>query len=265
MEDGKTPRFSPSFPFPIYHFSFRPAFFIGLLVRHATVTSVRRATPTTRIVRVRPEGEATPFAYRPGQAAEIAPESAGGLTTYSIASAPEDTGADGQIEFLVKVDAHGRWGDHCYPALGRGQRIRLKGPVGRFVFPARPSDDRFLFIAGGTGIAPLRAMIRHGRARGYGRFHLLYSARTPHDFAYRHELCGMARRGELELTLTATRDFSDTWKGERGRITSAQLAALLDDPATLCFVCGPAAMVDDVPRMLRELGVDRTRIRIEEG
>jgi ferredoxin-NADP reductase len=228
---------------------------------HATVTSVRRATPSTRIVRVRPEGAS--FAYRPGQAAEIAPEAAGGLTAYSIASAPEDTAADGRIEFLVKVDAQGRWGDH-YSALARGHRIRLKGPVGRFVFPARPADDRFLFIAGGTGIAPLRAMIRHGRARGHGPFRLLYSARTPHDFAYRHELCGMARRRELELTLTATRDFSDRWKGERGRITSVQLAALLDDPATLCFVCGPAAMVDDVPRMLRELGVDRSRIRIEE-
>jgi ferredoxin-NADP reductase len=107
-------------------------------------------------------------------------------------------------------------------------------------------------------------MIRHGRAKGQGRLRLLYSARTPLDFAYRRELCGMARRGEIDLTLTATRDVTDKWKGERGRITRAQLAALLDDPETLCFVCGPAPMVDDVPRMLQDLGVDRSRISVEE-
>jgi glycosyltransferase involved in cell wall biosynthesis len=44
----------------------------------------------------------------------------------------------------------------------------------------------------------------------------------------------------------------------------AALSSLIDDPATLCFVCGPAAMVDDVPRMLGELGIDRSRIRVEE-
>ena len=74
----------------------------------------------------------------------------------------------------------------------------------------------------------------------------------------------MARRGEIELLLTATRDVPTSWRGGRGRISKAQLAGLVDDPATLCFVCGPASMVDEVPRMLRELGIDKARIRIEE-
>ena len=74
----------------------------------------------------------------------------------------------------------------------------------------------------------------------------------------------MARRREIELTLTATRDVPAGWRGERGRIVASQLEALLDDPDTLCFVCGPTAMVDDVPRMLRALGVDDGRIRVEE-
>jgi len=107
-------------------------------------------------------------------------------------------------------------------------------------------------------------MIRQARGRVDGIFRLLYSARTPLDFPYRQELCGMARRGEIELLLTATRDATNRWRGERGRITTAQLSALVVDPDTLCFVCGPASMVDEVPRMLRTLGIDRTRIRIEE-
>ena len=225
----------------------------------ATVISVRRATPSTRILRVR---LAEAFHYRAGQVAEIGPADAT-LVPYSIASAPEDTLADRSLEFLDKIDPRERWGEHFEP-LRRGQRLRVRGPLGRFTFPDDPIEREFLFIAGGTGIAPLRAMIRHARKTAAGRFRLLYSARTPLDFAYRRELCGMARRGEIELTLTATRDVTDVWRGERGRIAATQLAALIRTPETLCFVCGPASMVEEVPRMLRRLGIDRSRIRVEE-
>ena len=204
------------------------------------------------------------FRYLAGQAAHLGPEEAEALVPYSIASAPEDTAKGGFLEFLIKVDASERWGN-SFPPLRRGSRLAVKGALGHFTFPERPSERHFLFIAGGTGIAPMRSMIRHARAMGHrGRISVLYSARTPLDFAYRGELRGMARRGELRLVLTATRGPEDNWRGQRGRITVTQLEVLLDDPATLCFVCGPAAMVDDVPRMLRELGVDRSRIRIEE-
>jgi ferredoxin-NADP reductase len=137
--------------------------------------------------------------------------------------------------------------------------------LGSFVFPDQPREHRFLFIAGGTGIAPLRSMIRHAVLAGIdGRIRLLYSARTPHDFAYLAELRAMERRGEVDLVLAATREMPIRWRGERGRIAPAQLARLVDDPVTLCFVCGPAAMVADVPPMLEALGVDRHRIRLED-
>ena len=208
--------------------------------------------------------EGTPFSYRAGQAAKLGPAPGDALVPYSIASAPEDTVKGRFLEFLVKVDADESWGD-SFPPLRRGMRLALKGPFGRFVFPDNPADGHSLFIAGGTGIAPMRSMIRHARAVGQGgRISLLYSARTPEDFAYRGELRGMARRGDLQLILTATRGPNERWHGQRGRITTLQLETLLDDPRTLCFVCGPAAMVDDVPRMLRELGVDRSRIKLED-
>ena len=226
-----------------------------------TVTSVRRTTPSTRIVRARLDD--TSFHYKAGQAAEIGPASGGSLAPFSIASAPEDTAEDGCVEFLVKIDARGRWADDFEP-LRRGQKLRIRGPLGQFTFPDSPVERHFLFIAGGTGIAPLRSMIRHARRSVPGTIRLLYSARTPLDFAYRRELCGMARRGEIELTLAATRDVTNTWRGARGRIAVTQLAALIDAPETLCFVCGPASMVDEVPRMLRDLGIDRSRIRVEE-
>jgi len=226
------------------------------------ICSVRRATTNTRVVRL-DLGEAR-FHFRAGQAARLGPADDERSAPYSIASSPEDTRKGRFLEFLIKVDADGGWGER-FPPLRRGMRLSLKGPLGTFTFPEHPSAGRFLFIAGGTGIAPMRSMIRHARAIGHGgRLSVLYSARTPEDFAYRGELRGMARRGDLQLILTATRGQDERWRGGRGRITLTQLEVLLDDPATMCFVCGPAAMVDDVPRMLRQLGVDNSRIRIED-
>ena len=77
--------------------------------------------------------------------------------------------------------------------------------------------------------------------------------------------CAVAWRQErLELTLTATREVGARWRGERGRIDGTRLAALVDHPETLCFVCGPAAMMHDVPLMLMGLGVAKPRIFVEE-
>jgi ferredoxin-NADP reductase len=108
-------------------------------------------------------------------------------------------------------------------------------------------------------------MICHALQAGVpGRLHLLYSARTPADFAYLREMRRYAREGRLELALNATREMAPRWRGQRGRITADQLAPLVEDPETLCFVCGPTAMVDDVPRMLMQMGIERKRIRVEE-
>jgi NAD(P)H-flavin reductase len=226
------------------------------------VGSVRRATPGSRIVRLDLGGAA--FHYRPGQLAAIGPPGSADRVPYSIASSPEESVRDGRLEFLVKTDASGRWGTHFDP-LRRGHQVAVRGPSGFFVFPERPRERRVLFIAGGTGIAPLRSMIRHAILSGFpGRLSLLYSARTPKDFAYLAELRAMARRGEIQLSLAATREFPPRWRGERGRLAATQLALLVDDPATLCFVCGPAAMVADVPPMLEILGIDKSRIRLED-
>jgi NAD(P)H-flavin reductase len=225
------------------------------------VASVREATPSTRIVRLS-LGNAT-FRYKAGQAALLGLPDRPDRFPYSIASSPEEAARQASLEFLLKIDRD-EWGQ-ALAALRSGSEMLVEGPVGSFVFPSRPVERQFLFVAGGTGIAPLRSMICHAFHTGQpGRLHLLYSARTPSDFAYLPELQGYAGEGRLELALTATREVLPGWPGERGRITKDRLARLIEHPETLCFVCGPAAMVDDVPRMLAELGVERTRIRLEE-
>ncbi len=241
------------------------------------VSSVRRASPSTRIVRLALEG--ADFPYRAGQAARIGPAERAERVPYSIASAPEETREHGALEFLVKIESSGRWG-HLFDRLARGMRLEVSEPFGSFVFPDRPAERSFLFIAGGTGIAPLRSMIRHAQlARVPGRLRLLYSARSPADFAYLPELRGMARRREIEVWVTATRgDVPGTWRGSRGRINASHVGPLVhptahktrgggpggDGEPTLCFVCGPAPMVEAVPQLLLELGVPKERIRLEQ-
>jgi ferredoxin-NADP reductase len=225
------------------------------------VSSVRKASASAYSIRLDLDGAV--FHYRAGQVAALGPAGSSPQIPYSIASAPEETLAADSIEFLIKIDSAGRWGEHFEP-LHRGSLLAVRGPSGSFTFPDAPRERHFLFIAGGTGIAPLRSMIRHAVLSGRpGRLRLLYSARTPHDFAFLPELRGMARRGEIGLTLTATREMTPQWRGARGRIVAAQLAPLVEDPATLCFVCGPTSMVADVPLILQGLGIERGRILVE--
>jgi len=224
------------------------------------IREVLRATPRARIVRLDLEGRR--FEYAPGQAVLIAAHGAGTRWPYSIAGAPEDAARDGWLELLVGVDANGETG-HRLP-LEHGAAIDVEGPVGTFTFPPNPDEQRFVFIAGGTGIAPLRAMLRHALAIPHREVGLVYSARTPEEFAFQDELRTLARDGRIELRQTITRDSASLWEGGRGRIGRAELQPLVHDPATLCFICGPTALVDDTQRLLQEIGVARERIKIEE-
>lgn len=226
------------------------------------IREVAPATPRARIVRFDLNGNAFDFAA--GQAVRVGVPGGDRRRPYSIASAPEDARQSRSLELLVGVDADGRAGDHL--PLEAGTAIEMEGPLGSFTFPDHPSERRFVFVAGGTGIAPLRAMIRQAlfgplRLRYVG---LLYSARTPDEFAYEAEFRDLADRGVIELRQTVTRAGEADWAGGRGRIDRAALAELVHGPDTLCFVCGPIAMVDDIPRLLTDLGVPREKIRIEE-
>ena len=221
---------------------------------------VIRATPRAFVVRLDLGGARFPYAA--GQAVLVATHGRDPRRPYSIAASPEDARRDGWIELLVGVDDRRQPGPHL--TLEAGSMVDVEGPVGTFTFPPRPRERRFVFIAGGTGIAPLRAMLRHALVIPHDAIGVSYSARTPDDFAYEDELRGMAGNRQIELRLTVTRSTETQWTGARGRIGRAVLASLVRDPATLCFVCGPPALVDEMPKLLEELGIARERIKIEE-
>jgi NAD(P)H-flavin reductase len=224
------------------------------------IREVIPATPRARVVRFDLDGRA--LDYAPGQAVTVANHGQEKRRPYSIAAAPEDAKRDGWLELLVGVNAEGTPGPHL--TLDAGQLVDVDGPLGSFTFPPDPPERRFVFIAGGTGIAPLRAMMQRALHLPHRNIGLFYSVRTPDEFAYEQELRGLAKAGQIELRQTVTRATDTDWAGPRGRLNRDALAELVHDPATLCFVCGPPALVDEMPRILTDLGIPRERIRIEE-
>jgi ferredoxin-NADP reductase len=224
------------------------------------IRDVLPATPRARIARIDLNGHA--FDHAAGQAVLIATHGFEIRKPYSIASSPEDAKRMNYIELLIGVNADGVAGPHL--ALEPGQLVDVEGPLGAFTFPSSPDERRFVFIAGGTGIAPLRSMLRHALTLPHRNIGLFYSARTPDDFAFEEELRRLAKAGEIELRQTVTRAGETEWSGPRGRLGREALAELVHDPATLCFVCGPRGLVEEMPRVLEDLGVPKGRIRIEE-
>ncbi len=224
------------------------------------IREVLPATPRARLVRLDLAGRA--FDYDAGQAVLVADHGFEGRRAYSLAASPEHARRDGWLELLVGLKPSGVPGPHL--TLQAGQRVDVEGPSGGFTFPHRPQERRFVFIAGGTGIAPLRAMLQQALEIAGASIGVLYSARTPDEFAFEGELRALADEGRIELTQTVTRETGDGWTGPTGRIDRSALAPLVHDPATLCFICGPPALVEEVPAHLRALGIGADRIRIEE-
>jgi all-trans-retinol 13,14-reductase len=225
------------------------------------VADIAAVTPRSRLVTLDLRG--VEFLFVPGQAVMVGDHGQPLRRPYSIASSPEYAADTGRLELLVGVDAAGAAGPHL--SLDGAERVDVEGPLGTFTFPPTLTHRRLLFVAGGTGIAPLRAMLDHAlRVHPAERVSLLYSARRADEFAFADELRAYERAGRLEFHPTVTRE-DEAWAGNRGRIGRSHFEAVLHDRAdTLCFICGPGPLVSEAVSTLCELGVPRAAIRTEE-
>ena len=226
------------------------------------IVDVAQETPRSLLLALGLHGSS--FAFEPGHAAIIGAQGQRSGRPYSIASSPESAADAQTLEFLIGLDEEGAPGPHL-PTLARGTLIDVQGPLGTFTFPDTLRQRRLLFVAGGTGIAPLRAMLDHAlRKHPAERISLLYSARRADEFAFMPEFRAHEAAGHLELHPTVTRDDLE-WAGGRGRIGRAHFEAVLHDRLdTLCFICGPGSLVVEAVTTLTELGVPRAAIRTEE-
>jgi len=183
--------------------------------------------------------------------------------SYSVASPPEDELLALTVE---KVD-NGEVSQYLVEDLRVGDRFELRGPIGGYFVWTVAMRGPLWVIAGGSGIAPLMAMLRH-RARRKVRNPalLLYSSRSLEDVIYRAELEAMAERDpDLRVVHTLTRKQPEGWRGHRGRIDKELLAEACfpTEQNPKIFVCGPTSLVEVASRLLVELGHDPLTIKTE--
>lgn len=148
-----------------------------------------------------------------------------------------------------------------------GDQLELRGPIGGYFTWQIADGGPLLLIAGGSGIVPLMAMLRHRAAQqSQVPTRLLSSSRTYDAIIYREELAQLAAADPtLTVVHTLTRSQPAGWTGERRRIDRAMLAQVSWPPAEqpLAFVCGPTGLVESVASALVELGYAPQRVRTE--
>jgi ferredoxin-NADP reductase len=181
---------------------------------------------------------------------------------YSIASVP-DEGTKLQLT-VVRVE-DGEVSPYLTGGLRRGDRIELRGPVGGYFVWEPAQGGPLLLVAGGSGIAPLMAMLRlHARTGSDVDARLLMSSRDWGDIIYREELERLTGHGRVVVhTLTASQPPG--WTGHARRVDTEMLAEIGPSPAEQphVYVCGPTPFVESVAQALVDLGHDPHAIRTE--
>jgi ferredoxin-NADP reductase len=182
---------------------------------------------------------------------------------YSIASSPDG----GRIELAVERLEDGEVSPYLAGELRPGDQLELRGPVGGYFVWEPGRGGPLLLVAGGSGVAPLMAMVRYRAATGREvPARLLYSSRTEEDVIFREELERLAEAGDgLTVTHALTRAQPPGWAGYARRIDAVMLEEVGWRPGErpLIYVCGPTRLVEAVAGDLVALGHDPVRVKTE--
>jgi ferredoxin-NADP reductase len=178
--------------------------------------------------------------------------------SYSIGSPPGESPA-----ITVERLDDGEVSPYLVDVVRPGDRFEIRGPIGGYFVWEPTQGGPLLLVAGGSGIVPLRAMIRHHANEGADvPTRLLYSSRTIDDVIYREEL---ERINGVEVLQTLTRSQPRGWTGYARRVDAEMLHEVAWPPAEnpLVYVCGPTGFVEAVAEALVALGYRPERIRTE--
>jgi ferredoxin-NADP reductase len=225
----------------------------------AAVAAVRDETPSVRTIALNlPDWPG----HRAGQHLDVRVTAEDGYSaerSYSIAS------ADGEpVAITVERLDDGEVSPYLTQELREGDQLEVRGPIGNW-FTWDPADGGPLFlIAGGSGVVPLRAILRH-RYRSGSKVpaRLLYSSRSLAEVIYREELDHY--QGSAEVRYTLTRSHPPGWGGFTGRVDDAMLARVAW-PASqrpLTFICGPTRFVEAVAELLIARDYPASRVKTE--
>jgi ferredoxin-NADP reductase len=231
----------------------------GLNWQVASVTSVTWETASVVTIELDPPDWA---GHQAGQHLDVRLTAEDGYRaerSYSIASAPGEP-----LAITVERLEDGEVSPYLAGELRVGDQLELRGPIGGYFVWEAADGGPLTLLAGGSGVVPLRSILRHRRAVGGDvQARLLYSARTWEDVIYRAEL-GRYRDG-IDVSYTLTRGQPAGWTGHTGRIDSALLARVAWPAAAhpLAYICGPTSFVETAAAGLVAAGYPPERVKTE--
>jgi ferredoxin-NADP reductase len=230
----------------------------------AQVKAVHQETPTVKTFTLTLPNWVQ---HRAGQHFDIrltAPDGYVAQRSYSIASEPERTG---EIDLTIERLDDGEVSTYLHDVLVLGDQVELRGPLGGYFVWETTLGGPLLLIAGGSGVVPLMAMLRHRKAQHSNiRTRLLYSVRTPEDVIYHDELRQLSKQdSQFDVIYTFTRQAPANWQGYARRIDGPMLREVLQPigQSVRIYICGPTALVEVAANTLASIGIAAASIRTE--
>ena len=217
--------------------------------RDLIITGVRDQARITRSfdLRLRSASAEEPVQFVPGQVAILRARDEE-PAYFAFASAPDDA----ELEVLVKRKAGA---SNVIYDMQPGETIQLAGIAGHGFGLDQQKNRDLVFVAMGTGVAPLRSALRYvlKRKNDYGQLVVLYGARTPDDFCYRDETESWTDAG-VELRQVISRPDGHDWSGPTGYVQSLLDNVLPALSSPVALICGSAEMIDQTRARLRKMG-----------
>lgn len=209
------------------------------------------------------EGEES-FTYAPGQFVMLNLPIRHEFTTrsYSIASAPDGSNL---IELCVVLKEDGAGTPYLFKDIKEGSVLQVSPAQGRFVLNETIDTD-VCFIATGTGVAPLRSMVKYiyDNNLPHKNLHLVFGNRTQQDILYRSEFEQLAsKHSDFHFHPVLSRDESADWHGAKGYVHPIYKQLFADVRPATFYICGWSNMVREAKNSLKEMGYGRKQINFE--
>lgn len=205
--------------------------------------------------------------HRAGQHYDVRLTAADGYQaerSYSVASPPEDEGA---ITLTIERLEDGEVSPYLHDVVEVGDQFELRGPIGGYFVWDEGVGGPLLLVAGGSGIVPLMAMLRHQERRpARVPTRCLFSWRTAEDVIYRDELDRLAAaREDLDVFHTFTRQPPPGWDGYARRVDAEMMAevAFAGPDRGRAYCCGPNGLVETAAGLLVHCGMPPTDVLTE--